>query len=278
MSKVLATDLDGTLIPLENVPENQTDLQLLAQQLREHDILLTFVTGRHLASVLEVSQQWLLPIPEWIICDVGTSIYRREEDRTFQLAEPYADHLQEIVADFEVAKLRETFRDWDTLRLQEEEKQGRFKLSFYCDADQLERCHAELRHHLDQHQIPYSIIASIDPFDGVGLIDLLPRGVSKAYGLKWWTDHLGLSGDGTVFAGDSGNDLAAMTAGYRTIVVSNCAKEVTARVQEHFQRHDQVDRLYLASRPATSGVLDGCWHFGLFSPAADPGSPNAAHA
>lgn len=278
MSKVLATDLDGTLIPLENVSENRTDLQFLAQQLREHDILLTFVTGRHLASVLEVSRQWLLPVPEWIICDVGTSIYRREEDRTFQLAKPYADHLQEIVSEFEVARLREAFQAWDTLRLQEEEKQGRFKLSFYCDADQLEQCHADLQHHLDQHEIPYSIIASIDPFDGVGLIDLLPRGVSKAYGLRWWTDHLGLSGDGTVFAGDSGNDLAAMTAGYRTIVVSNCAQEVTARVQEHFQRHDQVERLYLASRPATSGVLDGCRHFGLFSSATEPGASNATCA
>ena len=119
-----------------------------------------------------------------------------------------------------------------------------------------------------QH-IPYSVVQSVDPFTGSGLIDLLPKGVSKAYALAWWSQHVGLNSTAIVCAGDTGNDLAALTAGYRAIVVGNAERSLAKQVQEVHQRAGWSDRLYLARKPATSGVLEGCRWFGLTGPAND---------
>lgn len=262
MNKVLATDLDGTLIPLENHPENARDLSLLTDDLSANDVTLTFVTGRHLASVQDAILRHSLPKPDWIICDVGTSIYHHAGN-SFRLANPYVAHLQSIVREYSTEVVREKFSAWQSLRVQEEEKQGVFKLSFYCEANQLEHLVIKLQEELAQHAIPYSVIGSVDPFNGDGLIDLLPSNVSKAHALQWWTQYTGLANEEAVFAGDSGNDLAALTAGYRTIVVGNADRALADTVRTHFEQNQQLDRLYLAEKTATSGVLAGCQHFGL---------------
>ena len=262
MNKVLATDLDGTLIPLDNQPENARDLSLLGEQLRSNQVTLTFVTGRHLASVEDAIKQHSLPTPDWVICDVGTSIYHHEQG-DFHLANPYVEHLQSIVGEYSTKAVREKFSTWNQLRPQEEEKQGTFKLSFYCDAKEVETLVANIRSTLGEHDIPYNVIGSVDPFNGDGLIDLLPANVSKAYALQWWTRHTGMANEEAVFAGDSGNDLAAMTAGYRTIVVGNADRALANTVRAHFEECQQLERLFLAEKTATSGVLAGCQHFGL---------------
>lgn len=263
MSKVLATDLDGTLIPLKDDAENKEDLFQLERALNENNVTLTFVTGRHLESVQDAIERYALPSPNWVICDVGTSIYQRMEDGSFEITQPYADHLQGIVGEFTTSRLREEFASLSSLRLQEDEKQGPFKLSFYCDAKQLRTVHDEVLNVLTHRSLPYSLISSVDPFNGDGLIDLLPTDVSKAYALQWWTEHAGLDNQELVFSGDSGNDLAAMTAGYRTIVVGNASPELMETVHQHYETRMQVDRLYVAKKTATSGVLAGCRHFGL---------------
>ncbi|MFN3152398.1 HAD-IIB family hydrolase [Bremerella sp.] len=264
MSKVLATDLDGTLIPLQDKPENKADLVKLEEALKENSVTLTFVTGRHLASVQDAIERYALPKPNWVICDVGTSIYQRTDGGSFEIAQAYVDHLKGIVGEISTTKLREEFASLSSLRLQEEEKQGPFKLSFYCDAKRLHAVHDEVLQQLTHRRLPYSLISSVDPFTGDGLIDLLPTDVSKAHALQWWTDHAGMDNKQLVFCGDSGNDLAAMTAGYRTIVVGNASPELMETVHQHYESRMQVDRLYLAEKPATSGVLAGCRHFGLF--------------
>ena len=104
---VLATDLDGTLIPLEGHPENHNDLETLAKALQRRAATLVFVTGRHLQSVLDVAQQHRLPLPSWLICDVGTSIYTRQPDDSFEVVEAYQVHQQAIIASMSVGALRE---------------------------------------------------------------------------------------------------------------------------------------------------------------------------
>ena len=101
----------------------------------------------------------------------------------------------------------------------------------------------------------------VDPFTGEGLIDFLPQGVSKDYALRWWVEHTGRDEQTILFAGDSGNDLAALTAGYRSIVVANADESVAQAVSDAHQNAGWEDRLFLAQKPATSGVLEGLRHF-----------------
>jgi HAD superfamily hydrolase (TIGR01484 family) len=265
-SRILATDLDGTLIPLEGSERNAADLATLAKQLQTRDTKLVFVTGRHFASVEAAIVEHRLPVPDWIICDVGTTIYERQSSRSFEQLAAYSEHLAAVTTTLAVHELRERLAVVKRLRIQESEKQGPFKLSFYADAEVLTELRAEIDECLIRWAAPYSVIHSVDPFNGDGLIDLLPRDVSKAYALDWWSRHVNLSQEQIVFAGDSGNDLAAFTAGYQTIVVGNADRSLRNHVLEVHRHAGWNDRLFVAAECATSGVLAGCRMFGLIDP------------
>jgi hydroxymethylpyrimidine pyrophosphatase-like HAD family hydrolase len=152
------------------------------------------------------------------------------------------------------------------LRLQEPEKQGRFKLSFYTDAGRLDELVARVQRELEKSLAPYTIVPSIDPFNGDGLIDVLPATVSKAHALEWLVQHMGSSREAVVFAGDSGNDLAALTAGYRAVLVGNADPLIAEQACQVHGESGWKNRLYLARGQATSGVLEGCRWFRLVEP------------
>ncbi len=272
-TRILATDLDGTLIPLDGNRRNQHDLRTLADQLGQHQVTVVYSTGRHRASVAQAMEQFDLPRPDWLICDVGTSLFVYDEAVGFTLVEAYQQHQDEIIARFPLDELQERVASVGGIRLQEPEKQGRFKLSFYADAARLADCVAEIQSRLDEADAPYSIIHSVDPFNGDGLIDLLPSGVSKAHALAWWVEHAEVRRDAIVFAGDSGNDLAALTAGYRAIVVGNADRSIAAAAYACHRRAGWQHRLFLAAEEATSGVLEGCRWFGLVDSPSEPMQP-----
>lgn len=258
---VLATDLDGTFIPLDGNQANRRDLEILEREFLTGRATLCFVTGRHLESVVDAIESERLPRPDWVICDVGTSIYRCDDSGAMQRVPEYADHLGRIVADLPIDVLRGRLAATDGLRLQEEEKQGPYKLSFYCQAERLDSRAAEIQDFLDRSGAPYSLIASVDPFNGDGLLDLLPAGASKAMALRWWTEAGGYDQTSVVFAGDSGNDLAALCSGVRAIVVANAQASVVRAAQEYHRDQGWTDRLFHATGPATSGVLEGLRHY-----------------
>ena len=108
-------------------------------------------------------------------------------------------------------------------------------------------------------------MGSLDPFLDRGLIDVMPGPVSKAYALLWLATHASSAPDEVIYAGDSGNDLAALGAGFRAIVVANASPGLAAKVSTLQQeRGIPADHLYQAKGEASSGVLEGCRHYGLF--------------
>jgi len=260
--QVLATDLDGTLIP--NDETHHEALQALDQLFSESDKSLVFVTGRDFDLTRQAIHEHKLPVPEWIICDVGSSIFKRNAAGVFEPVEDYRQHLSSLCQDFTVAKLREQLEKWPGLRLQEESKQGEFKLSFYASADDVDQLEKELVDWLETKSAPWSIIGSIDPFTNDGLIDFLPSDVSKAFALEWWRRHEEWEQEQIVFSGDSGNDFAALTAGYLSIVVGNAAESVREKVQATHKDQNWTDLLHLADGHSTTGVLEGCRHYGMF--------------
>lgn len=134
---VLVTDLDGTLIPLDGHDQNRIDLQTLAAELHEHEVTLVFSTGRHFDSVSHAIGQHHLPIPDWVICDVGTSLFESKAGGGFEPVAAYESHLDELIAAMPIVGLREALGPVRGLRVQENEKQGRHKLSYYADAESL---------------------------------------------------------------------------------------------------------------------------------------------
>lgn len=258
--RILASDMDGTFIPLQGNEENRRDLTELSLLLQQHEVELIYVTGRHKEIVLDAIESEGLPRPDWLICDVGTSIHRRVNKYDYDSVEAYAKHLHQRSGELP-DRLLESISAQQSVEPQGESKQGQFKRSFYCDAGSINVIAREIDFMLREEGATYHVIDSVDPFTGRGLIDLLPRGVTKAYALSWWVAHRGLHSESVIFAGDSGNDLAALIAGYRAIVVGNADRQLAAQIQDHHHANGWPDRLFLANRPATSGVLDGLRHY-----------------
>jgi len=290
MAPILATDLDRTLIPLppqepSETPENTVNsghpigeessrlqrsaLRRLQQLVDAGSLEILFVTGRHLASILEVIRRESLPVPDWIIGDVGTTVLQRRPDGAYRVMEAYVNHLDRIAGDLRAAEVRCEVDDLDGLVLQESEKQGLHKLSFYCDASEVERLGEDLRRRLVERSVRYRVVASIDPFTNDGLIDLLPIGVDKAAAIRWWAETQGHPAETIIFAGDSGNDFAALTAGYRAVLVGNADPALADRVRRHHDSAGTSDRFYHASGLATAGVWEGLSHFTGIEPVGD---------
>ncbi|MGD9613064.1 MAG: HAD-IIB family hydrolase [Kiritimatiellia bacterium] len=262
--RVLATDLDGTFIPLPGHADNLAALETFRQARAENRLGLVFATGRHFESVLEALRQHALPAPDWIVCDVGTSIYRRQAE-SFVLLAPFETHLAETTHGVDRTAVEALLADLDGLVLQSPERQQRFKISYVSSAAAAEPLAALANQRLAQASLPYACLASIDPFHGKGLLDVLPNGASKAAALIWLATHADFTADEVVFAGDSGNDLAALVCGFRAIVVANASAELADEARCELARRGLERRLFQATLPATSGVLEGCRRFGLVS-------------
>lgn len=260
---MLATDLDGTLIPLNGNEKNKTDLQVLSQWIEQQSVTLVFVTGRHFDSVESAIAQFNLPRPSWIICDVGGSIYELKPDGRFESCDAYRLRLKEIKSYQTAESMISKLEGIPALRLQEQEKQSEFKLSYYADGQDVDDIASLIATELYSCGISVELISSVDPFNGDGLIDLMPTGVSKGFALDWLISHCSYCRESVVFSGDSGNDYSAMTAGYQTIVVNNADRALVQQVQEQHQKSGWINRLYHSKSKATSGVLEGCLNFEL---------------
>lgn len=280
MIKILATDLDGTLIPLDGVKENESDLQQLKTLLEQRQIEIIFVTGRHIESVQQVIADKALPLPEFIIADVGSSIYRRHiaapnsptanspiansptvapgsAISQWQPLREYEQLLDAIMSASQRESILHISSQFQELTPQEDEKQGRHKISFYVDAEKLQTVSQSFCAALEKSQLPFSIISSVDPFNGDGLIDILPEQVTKSFALRWLIKFKSLTNQEVIFAGDSGNDYAAMIGGFNTIVVGNAPDHLRTKVGDFFRSQDLATKLVCVDRYATSGVLEG---------------------
>jgi sucrose-6F-phosphate phosphohydrolase len=259
--KLLATDLDGTYLPQQGDNDNVIDLQILQGLLRDWDVQLAYVTGRHFDSVVSAMRDDLLRSAEWIICNVGTQVMIRENSGQYQFSRDYHETLRCKVQNQSIQCCADELIRWPGLQCQESEKQGEFKLSFYAKVDELVTLCSKLDAWLIERKLPYKTTHSIDPSGEEGLIDLLPEGVDKAFAIHWIADRFGLSTDDILFCGDSGNDRAALMDKFRGVLVSNAHPDLKDQVHRHHHGNGTQKKLFSASKPATSGVLEGVRHF-----------------
>ena len=264
----LATDLDGTLIPTaENKSEHGDALKLIGDFAQIHeDRGIVFVTGRHLDSVIKVMKEERLPFPNSIICDVGSSIYDCN-GRTWTKNTAYEAELDTILGNVDVGKLKQQFRHYKEIELQEADKQGEHKLSYYCEEKKLAEISSRIERQIAQETLPYSIVASVDPFTNQGLIDFLPKGVNKLFAIRWFEENTGTKvPHKLIFAGDSGNDLAVFLSGIPSIVVHNTPIEVKLQVRDFFEsvKKEISSVVFFSEKSSTSGVLQGLRFFQWF--------------
>lgn len=260
---LLASDLDGTLIPPEDEPEYRDRIADFAALRRLHtDVRLAFVTGRHQSLAEEAIARFELPLPEYLVCDVGTSVYVRQGS-TWALDEEYRTKLRAAWRGMTARDIAARLAGIPGLDSQEAERQREFKQSYYVppeiDKDELA---GRIERRLEPLGIAVNVICSRDAARKVGLVDVIPASAAKDAALSYLWKKTAVPEANVVYAGDSGNDLAPFLSGFKAIVVGNAPDDIKNEVRLKAPR---PERVFFATAPYARGVIEGCRHFGVFT-------------
>ncbi len=265
---VLCTDLDRTVIPNGVQPESPEARPRLRRFAARPESTLVYVTGRHKALLEAAIRDYDLPIPDYAIGDVGTTIYQVMGGEW----RPWRAWSDEIAPDwrgYDGEAIAGLLANLDDLRLQEPEKQNDFKLSFYAPVGtRPEPLLAEIRERLDRHRIRASLIWSVDEAADSGLLDVLPAAANKLHAIRFLMRKKGFNETQTVFSGDSGNDLEVLVSGLQAVLVRNAPDDIREEAMEKVAMAGYPDRLYIArggflgmNGNYAAGVLEGLAHF-----------------
>jgi HAD superfamily hydrolase (TIGR01484 family) len=265
---LICTDLDRTLLPNGTQPESPRARDRFRHLVERPEISTAYVTGRHRELVLAAVEEYQLPIPDYVIGDVGTSIYSIENDQ-WLLRNSWHQEIGVSWHGLTHDTLATLFADLESLRLQEPEKQNTYKLSYYANpAIDVKKLLHEMQQQLDQKQITASLIWSIDETTNTGLLDILPAAATKRHAVEFLMAEQGYTLDNTLYAGDSGNDLPVLTSPIRSVLVANATNEVREQALQMAAAQGTQDALYLArgnllgmNGNYSAGILEGCVHY-----------------
>jgi len=261
--RLLCTDLDRTLIPNGAQAESPGAREHFRQLVGREEVTLAYVSGRHRALIEQGIAEYGLPQPDYAIADVGATIYRVKAG-SWEIWEEWEAQIAPDWRGLSHHALRDRVQISPALKLQEQEKQNRHKLSFYLDpgADipALLEC---LREVLAREGIKANLIYSMDEAATVGLLDVLPASANKLRAIRFLMETKQFALADTLFAGDSGNDLDVLLGEVPSVLVANAASEVRELTAAAHHRSLYFARGgYLGMNGNYSaGILEGAAHF-----------------
>ena len=265
---LLCCDLDRTILPNGTQEESPNARPLLRAFCERPDVTLAYVSGRHKELQRRAIAEYSIPVPGYAIGDVGATIYEVTGDRW----EPWDEWSEEIGVDWgdmTHADLQALFSDMSLLRLQEGEKQNAFKLSYYTDTDiEKDALRRDMAGRLSGAGVRAVLVWSVDEAANRGLLDVLPARATKEHAVRFLMERKGFTERQTVFCGDSGNDLPALTSGLQAVLVRNARDDVRRLALEGVGAAGVAHRLYIArgdflgmNGNYAAGVLEGVSHF-----------------
>jgi len=269
--RILATDLDRTLLPNGSWPPDPGAIDLFNELTQRHDVLVVYVTGRNLDLTENAINEFGIRYPDILIGDVGTSI-RRYVQNDWQSHEGWDTHVKQTSPGWDADAVQRAVAGVDGISRQESEHCSPFKQSYYVDHNRSEAVLKAVDERV-KGKFDEVIVYSFDSQSGKGLLDFLPQSATKQTALEYIADELGANKADVVFCGDSGNDVFPLTAGFSGVLVRNADDQLVASVRQAADEHPEL-KLYFAKGGFkglngfyTSGVIEGAYHYGVFSDA-----------
>jgi glucosylglycerol-phosphate synthase len=234
---LLATDLDGTFLGGKSLHKQQ-----LYRLIRQHpDDRLVFVTGRGLESVIPILNDPIIPNPDYIICDVGATIVN---GHTLEPIEALQSGIEKSWPGS--LKVIDRLREITSLSYQEVPQQRR--CSFYTDDESVIETVTDA-----VADLKCEVIYSAGKF-----LDILPMGINKGSSLIKLVEYLGVDKKEVIVAGDTLNDLAMYTCGFKGVVVGNAEKKLV-------EATEGLPSIFCANAAGCGGILESFSHFTNFS-------------
>jgi sucrose-6F-phosphate phosphohydrolase len=262
---LLASDLDGTLIPPEKNADSLSAISEFSQWLKlTPELTLAYITGRHLKLALDGVRKYNLPSPAYFACDVGTSVYYKLQKK-WVLDNEYKSKMIKAWGGYQRKDISKILKVIAEIRAQPMEQQAEFKVSYTVSpSHNLNTISDIVKKKLSNAGVKANIVSSVDPITKTGLIDVLPEGVGKDFVVHYLTKKLKIEKKHVIYAGDSGNDLLAFVSGVNAIVVGNALESVKKTLLKHMTDNKEIEkRIYFSKNCYARGVLEGCRHFGI---------------
>ncbi|MBX2813988.1 MAG: HAD family hydrolase [Myxococcales bacterium] len=257
--KVLATDLDRTLLPNGRWDPEEGAIARFNQLTEASDLVVVYVTGRSLTSTEEAIAKYGIRYPHVLCADVGTSIYRYKED-TWIADDGWPSWVMKGSPKWDAEAVARMLASVTDVQLQEPTCQRLFKRSFYVDHGRQATIVDSVRA-LTGGRFDEVLVYSYDESADVGLLDILPKTATKQTSLAYVADASGCSHSQVVFCGDSGNDILPLTASFLGVLVGNADEQLVEKVQEAERKMPSL-QVYYAQKYYTAGVIEGAKYYG----------------
>ncbi len=241
---ILISDVDNTVLGDDDATRRFAEFV----EARRGTLWVALNSGRFVDSVLESVQQSPLPEPDLIIGGVGTDILPIRESMSMNPAS--SAELTGWSSSLGPAdwgdQIRKIVHQIDGIQPQPAYNQSSHKASFYAYNAPQEFID-NVQSALTDAGFKVSVVYSSDRD-----LDVLPAGIDKAAACHHVAKTLGLPADRVMISGDSGNDRAMLTAGFRSIIVGNALPELDDL---------QGENIYRARQNYADGVIEGIEHW-----------------
>lgn len=271
--KILATDLDRTLLPNGRWEADNQAISLFNTLTEDPDVIVVYVTGRNLTLTENAINEYGVRYPDVLCGDVGTSI-RKYENGEWKFDEGWVAHVERVSPRWDASAIRNAVAGVEGILEQESEHLNPFKQSYYVEHEK----NSEVLARIDQlvkGKFDEVIVYSFDSQDGKGLLDFLPASATKQTALEYVAAQFGVAKMDVVFCGDSGNDIFPLTAGFCGVLVRNADAQLVENVKNAMGENSDL-RAYFAKGNFkglngyyTSGVIEGAYHYGVFADASE---------
>ncbi|MBK1702509.1 HAD family hydrolase [Thiococcus pfennigii] len=253
--RAIFTDLD------QNLLGDPASLADFIRVMREHRQCATFgiATGRRLDSALAVLKRYGIPQPDVLITGLGTEIAYAPQLTLDRAWTRHIDHL------WYPARVRQVLAEVPGLRLQPKTEQGRFKVSYYIDANEAPPLE-EISRLLHQADLTVNLVVAFGQF-----LDIVPVRASKGLALRYFAHQWDIPLEHILTAGGSGADEDMMRGNTLAVVVAN-------RHHEELSQLADIDSIYFAERPFAAGILEALEHYDFFGACRVPAPEKASDA
>jgi len=237
----LFTDIDNILTGDDSA---LAELLHLLEKNKEN-IMWGIATGRPLELTLEVLDEYKIPVPDILICSVGTSIYYGPEhhlDRGWH---------QHISYQWKPDQLRTVLSGLKIINKQDPENQEPFKISYYMkdDPDLLSNVHKNLQ----AKKLRYNLLFSNNQF-----LDVLPYRASKGKAVRYLSYKWEIPLFNIMVCGESGNDEDLLRGDICGVVVANHSSEL--------EPLKGLRKMFFSKKKYAAGIIDGLRHYKFLNP------------
>ncbi|MFN2361142.1 MAG: HAD-IIB family hydrolase [Marinobacter sp.] len=247
VTQLIATDMDATLLG------HWEGLAKLRNWLTQNpNYLFVVATGRTVKDAMAEMAAWSAPLPDFLIADVGSSIYRIDRHGEPQLI---ADWHRRLDEGWRREACRRILDKDESLTPQPVSTQFAYKLSYFLDDSRIRASDSSAKPVIErivQTLLTAGLTARVVHSHG-NLIDILPACGGKARAVRFICEQFGLGRHQVVAAGDSGNDVDLLHYAGLGIAVANHTAELEAL--------RGCRNIYWAQTDCAAGLLEGLRHW-----------------